>query len=490
MERYSHAPQWSPGTRIGDYEVVDHIATGGMAEVYAAVPRGGGELVVLKAMSRSLLVSDEFIRMFLDEARLVATLRHPHIGRIYDRGEHGGTHYFVMEYVQGASCRELLNRSVRGPVGYLPLPHALEICGDIAGALHYAHERRSADGRSLGIVHRDVSHSNLLITFDGIAKLIDFGVAKSSMRSTETRAGSLKGKVRYMSPEQIRGEPLDGRSDLFSLAIVLWEMTTGQRLFTADNEAATLHKILYEPVPAPSKVRPGYPAELEQVVMQALSRDRQDRPASCQLLAEQLGEVGQRLRLARGGLAAYLASLFGDEIAQAQRRTAELHRRSRTQLAPSAPRSSTLPATRAERPRLRVPEPPARPASGLAAAAVAPPAAAIAPLPAAPWQRPPAPPPTLSPFSGERGEPVASPSATPEVRPVAPAFASPLPAAASLIAVPEPPSATRAIGRRRERSLLLFAIVVVAIIAGGLALARLAPRSPSQHPPAHPPARH
>ncbi len=484
MDRHAHAPQWSPGARIGDYEIVDHIATGGMAEVYAAVPRGGGELVVVKAMSRSLLVSDEFIRMFLDEARLVATLRHPHIGQIYDRGEHGGTHYFVMEYVQGASCRELLNRAVRGPAGYLPLPHALEICSDIAGALHYAHERRSVDGRSLGIVHRDVSHSNLLITFEGVAKLIDFGVAKSSMRSTETRAGSLKGKVRYMSPEQIRGEPLDGRSDLFSLAIVLWEMTTGQRLFVAENEAATLHKILYEPIPLPSNARPGYPAELEQVVMQALGRNRQDRQASCQVFAEQLAEVGRRLRLARGGLASYVGSLFGDEIAQAQRRTAELQRRSRTQIPLRPPPSSTMPATRAGRPTARRPGLLAN-AQDLAQPPALPPGTAPH-LGVAPWQ-PAAP---VSPFFGGLAPQPVSPVVGEEAPPPVP-FSVPIPIAASPIALPEPHSATRVVGKQRERSLLLFAAVVVVIIAGGLALSRLAsPGAPTQDRPVHAPARH
>jgi serine/threonine protein kinase len=330
LEGFPQGPQWTAGTLVGKYEIVEHIASGGMAEVYAALPLDSGEPVVLKAMSRNLLANEEFVRLFLDEAQLIATLDHPNIGRIFDRGELRGTHYFIMEYVLGPSCREMLNRAVRDHLGYVPLPHAIDLCSDIAAALHYAHERRSFNGRAYGIVHRDVSHSNVLVTYDGVTKLIDFGVAKSSMRSTETKVGSLKGKVRYMSPEQIRGEAIDRRSDLFALGIMLWEMTTGHRLFRAASEAATMHKILFEDVRRPSDAMEGYPPELERIVMAALSKSPMDRPATGQELEDQLRGFAHSAGMPRGGLSGYLRELFGSEIDQAQARFRGLRQRRRS----------------------------------------------------------------------------------------------------------------------------------------------------------------
>ncbi len=344
MEGYPQEPQWAPGTPVGEYEIVEHIASGGMAEVYAAVPRAGGEPVVIKAMSRALLSNEEFVRLFLDEAQLIATLRHPNIGQIFDRGEARGTHYFVMEYVLGPSCREILNRAVRDDVGHIPLSHAIDICCDIADALHYAHVRRGADGTTYGVVHRDISHSNVLVTYEGVTKLIDFGVAKSSMRSTETKIGSLKGKVRYMSPEQIRGDVIDRRSDIFSLGIVLWEMTTGQRLFRGANEAAIMHKILYEEARRPADALPGYPPELEKIVMGALAREPKHRPSSGEQLNAQLTDFARRAGLQRGGVAGYLRTLFGEEIEQDRTRYQMLRRR-RSAMSPVASSSVLRPHT-------------------------------------------------------------------------------------------------------------------------------------------------
>jgi serine/threonine-protein kinase len=450
VDGYAQGPQWEPGTVVGDHEVVEHIASGGMAEVYAAVPVAGGEPVVLKAMSRHLLANEEFVRMFLDEAQLIATLRHPHIGQIYDRGEHRGTHYFVMEYVLGTSCREILHRSVRDRVGHVPLAHAIDIGCDIAAALHYAHERRAPGGGNFGIVHRDVSHSNVMITFDGVTKLIDFGVAKSTMRSTETKVGSIKGKVRYMSPEQIRGEVVDRRSDLFSLGIMLWELTTGARLFRAANEAATMHKIVFEEVRRPSDALPGYPPELERIVLGALARSPAERPRTGAELAQQLAEFAERAGLERGGIARYLRDLYGDEIDRARHRFSELQRRGLARRGGAALRAGAAPAAAAR----------ARSMPGLIAAV---------PIAAPPPERFAAGAPTVISPPPELVDPEAP-------RPRAPH--APLGELAPPAGLGTGSRTSREARRRRHardrRALLLLVLTLLGIIAAGLALSRLA----------------
>jgi eukaryotic-like serine/threonine-protein kinase len=443
VDGFPHGPQWAPGTSIGDYEIVEHIASGGMAEVYAAVPRIGGEPVVLKAMLPAILSNEEFVRLFLDEAQLIAALHHRNIGQIYDRGEARGTHYFVMEYVLGPSCREILNRAVQSNIGHVPLSHAIDICCDIADALHYAHMRRGVDGNNYGIVHRDISHSNVLVTYEGVTKLIDFGVAKSSMRSTETKVGSLKGKVRYMSPEQIRGDTIDRRSDLFSLGVVLWEMTTGQRLFRGANEATTMHKILYEDARRPSDAIAGYPPELERILVTALSRDPRQRQASTEEMGHQLADFASRAGLARGGLPGYLQSLFGDEIEQDRARF-QLLRRRRSSIS-SAPSAASLRPLAAFSPTSR----------RHSITTVPPPLSGLPMLSALqlvqPERQPPAPPVMTYPT------PLSERSTT------------------------RPRSKPRQTTRERA-SLLLFALVVMGIIVTGLALSRRTAHHPASAP--------
>lgn len=467
MDGFPHGPQWAPGTIIGDYEVVEHIASGGMAEVYAAVPRLGGEPVVLKAMLPAILSNEEFVRLFLDEAQLIATLHHRNIGRIFDRGEARGTHYFVMEYVLGPSCREILNRAVQSDIGHIPLSHAIDICCDIADALHYAHMRRGVDGNTYGIVHRDVSHSNVLVTYEGVTKLIDFGVAKSSLRSTETKVGSLKGKVRYMSPEQLRGEAIDRRSDLFALAVVFWEMTTGQRLFRGANEATTMHKILYEDARRPSEASPGYPPELERIVLTALARDARHRQNSTEEFGQQLAAFASQAGLARGGLPAYLRTLFGEEIEQDRARF-ELLRRRRSAITSAASPAALRPLA-AFSPTSRrhsiTTVPPPMSSAALLAAQLAPPAA-----------------PVLS-----MAPPVASPMAAVMVAPMAATLPMALTAPPPESRVSTPPRKPRQTPRERA-SLLLFAVIVIGIVVTGLALSRRTAHYTASPPPSGAPA--
>jgi serine/threonine protein kinase len=424
---------------IGDYEIVEHIASGGMAEVYAAVPRTGGEPVVLKAMLPAILSNEEFVRLFLDEAQLIATLHHRNIGQIYDRGEARGTHYFAMEYVQGPSCREILNRAVQSDTGHVPLSHAIDICCDIADALHYAHMRRGVDGNTYDIVHRDISPSNVLVTYEGVTKLIDFGVAKSSMRSTETKVGSLKGKVRYMSPEQIRGDAIDRRSDLFALGVVLWEMTTGQRLFRGANEATTMHQILYEDARRPSDAIAGYPPELERILLTALSRDPRLRQSSAEELGLQLADFASRAGLARGGLPGYLQTLFGEEIEQDRARF-QLLRRRRSSI-------TSVPSAASLRPMAAF-----SPTSRRHSITTVPPPMAGGPMLLAQPERPALAPPALT-------------------------YLAPL----SERSTTRPRSKRRQTTRERA-SLLLFALVVMGIIITGLALSRRTAHHPAGRP--------
>src|SRR5687767_5618617 len=251
----------SPGRQIGKYRVVRRLAVGGMAEIYLAEARGiegFAKYVVLKRILPQYAQSETFVRLFLNEARVSATLDHPNIASVYDIGEVDGVYFFTMEYLHGEDLghilREMVARQTR-----LPLEHALTIGTGVAAGLHAAHEKRGPEGRPLGIVHRDVSPSNVVVTYDGGVKLCDFGVAKITSQSELTRTGTLKGKVSYMSPEQCNNESLDRRSDVFSLGILLYELTTLTRLFRGDSEAATLKMVLDANVPPPSTRVDDYP---------------------------------------------------------------------------------------------------------------------------------------------------------------------------------------------------------------------------------------
>jgi serine/threonine protein kinase len=305
------------GARLGRYELIDHLATGGMAELFLArtVGEGGFEkVVVLKRILPQLAQNADFVRMFLDEARLAALLHHPNIAQVFDIGQVAGSFFFVMEHVHGRDLRDVV-KAARAEGG-IPLPHALSIVAAAAAGLHYAHEKHGPDERALHLVHRDVSPANLIVTFDGGVKLVDFGVAKARSQHAETRGGTLKGKISYMSPEQCRGEPVDRRSDVFALGIVLYELTTGARLFRGDNEFALLQQIANEDVAPPSLRRPDYPLGLEAIVMRALARDRSRRYRTAEDLQVDLEEfaVDHKLKSSTIGLRRWMRALFPDAV--------------------------------------------------------------------------------------------------------------------------------------------------------------------------------
>jgi serine/threonine protein kinase len=272
-------PQPLVGERFGKYLLVGELATGGMAEIFLAVRKGLEgvlKVVALKRVLPHLSSSPEFTQMFIDEARLVARLDHPNIVRTYEFDEFAGQYFTVMEYLPGEDLGKILNRisAVRKP---MPVELAALIISQVCSGLHFAHELTDGRGRPLGLVHRDVTPSNIIVTFAGEVKLIDFGVAKINVNAGRTMVGTIKGKIAYMSPEQSRSHTVDRRSDVFSAGVVLWELLTGRPLFARETEAQALYAIVNDPIPRVRRLRPEVPPELEAIVMRALARSPEDR---------------------------------------------------------------------------------------------------------------------------------------------------------------------------------------------------------------------
>jgi serine/threonine-protein kinase len=314
-------PELPSGTIYGKHEILQRLAIGGMAEIYLARVRGTAgfeKLVVLKRILPHFAIDPRFVQMFLGEARLAAALQHPNIADVYDVGQEGGSYYFTMEFVHGQDLR-----TIRGAVRKLrqgvPLQITLAIIHGALSALDYAHSKTGPDGRPLGLVHRDVSTSNVMISYDGAVKLLDFGIARASTQSSayRTETGTLKGKIPYMSPEQCKGAPVDARSDLWSLGVVLYELTVGQRPFRGESDFAIMDQIVNKGARSPGEVLPGYPADLEAIVMKALARDVNARYANAE---EMLHDLEQAIST-RGPwvspkhLGKYMRQLFTDRIA-------------------------------------------------------------------------------------------------------------------------------------------------------------------------------
>jgi len=271
-----------------------------MAEIYLARSEGIGQFakeVVLKRILPQYAKNEDFIEMFLHEARMAARLQHPNVVQVFDIGEADGSYFFTMEYVQGDDVRSLIT-SARKRGERIPIDKVIAIATGAAAGLHHAHEQVDEHGRPLAMVHRDVSPSNLMLSLDGAVKVADFGIAKTAAQVIETRTGVIKGKVSYMSPEQCKSEPLDRRSDVFALGVVLHELLTGQKLFRGDNDYAVIKKIVDEDAPLLSAVAPGpYPENLEQIVARALARDRDARYPSAQALQVDLEALAREQKL-------------------------------------------------------------------------------------------------------------------------------------------------------------------------------------------------
>jgi predicted ATPase/serine/threonine protein kinase len=298
----------------GRYTLLHKLAVGGMAEVFLA-KQGGLEgfekLVVLKRILPAYAANDEFRRMFLDEARLAADLRHPNVVTIFDVGADQDTWFIAMEYLHGQDLSSLFHRH-REAGEQMPLEHALQVLSDAAAGLHHAHTKTSLQGEVLGLVHRDVSPQNLFLTYDGVTKVLDFGIARARKRSVSTDAGILKGKYAYLCPEALEGAEVDARADQFALGIVLFELTTLQRLFARPSDAEVLRAVMECRVPRPTSLVPGYPTALEDIVLRALAKAPDDRFPDCEGLRSALEtfleKLGRPHSAARTG--AYLRGLF------------------------------------------------------------------------------------------------------------------------------------------------------------------------------------
>ena len=303
--------------RVGRYEVIAHLATGGMAQIYLARQTGLGAFerhVVLKTILRERAADQRFVTMFLDEAKLAATLNHQNIAQVFEVDQADGAYFMAMEYVHGENARAILETTIRR--GWtIPLELALMIVSGAAAGLHHAHERKSKTGQPLNIVHRDVSPANIMIGYDGSIKMLDFGIAKAEERATKTVGGTIKGKYGYMSPEQCKGKPIDRRSDIFALGICLYEMTTLRRAFKGNDDFETMKRIVAGDVMLPSVAVPGYPRELEAIVLTAMANDPNARFQTGQEMIEALDAFAVRAKLTGSNTAMgrFMVQLFGSK---------------------------------------------------------------------------------------------------------------------------------------------------------------------------------
>ena len=287
-----------PISRIGDYYLIDRIGSGGMGEVFKATRRGlaGFEkTVALKRIHPFLAENNEkIVSMFIHEALLAAQLYHPNIVQIYDLGKTDGYYYIIMEYIPGKNLATILT-DLSNKNRLMPLSITTLIGINICHALLFAHRKNDANGQPLGIVHRDVSPRNILISFGGEVKLADFGVAKATTKIHLTKPGSLKGQVPYMSPQQAQGEPIDHRSDIYSLGLVLFEMATGKKYYSAENEMSLLDKVREGKIIAPSKINADIPGEYENIILRSLKFDPDERYQDANELRLDLEGIFQNL---------------------------------------------------------------------------------------------------------------------------------------------------------------------------------------------------
>ncbi|MBN2497744.1 MAG: serine/threonine protein kinase [Deltaproteobacteria bacterium] len=291
-----------------------------MAEVYLARQKGikgFKRLAVVKRILPHLARERRVVDMFLDEARIAAQLGHPNIVHIYDLGKYKDDYFIAMEYLEGESLGYVVSQARQNRVD-LPANLAAGIVREVCNGLDYAHKFRDERGRPLNIVHRDVSPHNIIVLFNGAVKLVDFGVAKAASQIHQTITGALKGKPSYMSPEQLTSKPLDGRSDIFSLGIVFWELLTHRRLYKRDNEAATLYSVINEPVPPIREIKPKVPEELERIVLRAMQKDPDKR---YQTAADMALDIKNHLLEARAAADGQEIAVFMEQVLSERART-------------------------------------------------------------------------------------------------------------------------------------------------------------------------
>ena len=301
-------------TPFGKYLLLGLIARGGMAEVYRAKARSGplanppGNLLAIKCMRPQLAKESRFVEMFIREGKLAVLLDQHCIVRTFEIGRIEGRYFIAMEYIGGKDLTQILRRCQESNQR-IPIPHACYIASKMSEGLHYAHARTDAEGRPLNIVNRDVSPSNVRISYDGEVKLLDFGIAQAMLKFT-SEIGVLKGKFSYMSPEQIRGMPVDARTDVFSTGIILHEMLTTEKLFRGDTEFALMEKVRKADVAPPSKFNRRVPEALDRIVLKALARDLPDRYQSAAELSADLNAFAAQYRFQPSEMQEFMRNLF------------------------------------------------------------------------------------------------------------------------------------------------------------------------------------
>ena len=307
---------------FGKYYLLERISVGGMAEVFKAKAfgvEGFERLIAVKRILPSIAEDHEFITMFIDEAKIAVQLNHANIAQIFDLGKVGDSYFIALEYVPGKDLRAIFDK-MRKLKELIPIPMACYTIMKVCEGLDYAHNKKDAAGRDLNLVHRDVSPQNVLISYDGEIKIIDFGIAKAAGKAGKTQAGILKGKFGYMSPEQVRGLPLDRRSDIFSVGICLYELLTGERLFIGESDFSTLEKVRNVEIIPPSTYNRRIPEELERIVLKALAKEVEDRYQTAMDLHDDLQTFMYTSGnfFARKDLATFVAKMFTSDIEKEQ----------------------------------------------------------------------------------------------------------------------------------------------------------------------------
>ncbi len=317
------------GKRLGKYEILALLALGGTAEIYLARIGGAAgfeKYVVVKCLHDHLADDTEFVKMFLDEARLAAHLDHSNIVQTMELGEHEGRYYMVMEFLAGLSLAMIVRRaSERLPGGRIPIPMVLNMLAQASAGLHYAHEK-AANGKPLNIVHRDISPQNLVISFEGVVKVVDFGIAKAEMRETKTKSGTIKGKFAYMSPEQCIANNVDRRTDVFALGVIAHELLTGRRLFKKPSPYETYQAVIECAVEPPSKSNVEVDPALDPIIMKAVSKEKEDRYPTAEAFGDALlGYLHHRGKgSGPGDVSRFFEAHFGQEIEEHGARMREL----------------------------------------------------------------------------------------------------------------------------------------------------------------------
>ena len=312
---------------FGKYTLLERIAVGGMAEVFLAIQsglQGFEKYLAIKRIRPHLCGEEAFVRMFLNEARLAAQLQHPNIVQIFDLGRIGESYFIAMEYVSGRDMSRVIPRADKLGIRF-PIEYALTVASKVLDGLAYAHAKTDAFGKALNIVHRDITPENIMLGWNGNVNILDFGIAKAATHTDQTKAGEIKGKLSYMSPEQAMGKTLDQRSDVFSLGIILYEWITGYRLFNGENEMAILKQIIDEKIYPPSYFREEIPGDVEAILMRALEKNRDKRYQSAREMHLAIHETLSRSEFSPSNahLAGFMEQMFSGEVKQEQKFLAE-----------------------------------------------------------------------------------------------------------------------------------------------------------------------